>query len=245
MMLRNSNKKVNPLHLWFPTGYREGGIIRTILMIVLHPAFLIIVAVVIVAIMIFCNIEAWWIGLIASSALLLAVVAILFRRRAKKRPLISSRQAKRCNAFSYVASWLENRYKYRINLTSERTQGDNVTSLLFFSQFVEALVTLEIYENTFRNRIKILTGAEQTLIKPVNFYVDFILDEGIGYVLIMPSVSLIAKLKLIDERVISHTLREVGLVGWAVERINYDDDLVLFVLKNETFSKALDFCKVE
>ena len=99
MKLKNRNKTAVPLHAWISTGYREGGIIRTIMMIVVHPAFLVGVVIVTSAMIIFFNLEGWWIRAIALTAIFLAVVAIMLRRRARSKPIISNRKAKRNNNF--------------------------------------------------------------------------------------------------------------------------------------------------
>ena len=159
--------------------------------------------------------------------------------------LISKRQAKKCNRFQYVASWLENRYKNLIDLEAERSEKDSAASVTLYQYLGEALIALGLFEETGRKKIKRLTGNEFLQIKPVEFYADFILTAGVGYVLFMPSVILIPKIHLIDERIISRVLRESGITGWTVKRVSEDDDIVMFILKDETVSRAYDFTGVE
>jgi hypothetical protein len=66
-------------------------------------------------------------------------------------------------------------------------------------------------------------------------------NGGVGYVFITPNYTLISKIKLIDERLISYTLREIGLIDWTVKRVNYDDDIILFILNDEKISRAYNF----
>lgn len=239
-------KKTNSLLVWVPTGESEGNIFRTVWKVLSSPVFLIGLAVVDIAAMIYFQlITVWWMWALAPSTIGLAIAAILLRRKAKDKLLISVKQAQKCNTFQYVAKWLENRYLNRIDLESERTQDDYERSRLLYCHLGEALVTLGIYDEAEQFRTKKLTGEEFAKIMPIEFYTDFISKNGIGYVLFKPSLNLIPKLKVVDERVISWTLRKIGLVGWTVERVNYDDDLLLFILKDETVSRAFDFSGAE
>lgn len=74
-----------------------------------------------------------------------------------------------------------------------------------------------LYKETEYKKVGMITGDEYLLIAPVEFYTDFILAAGIGYVLLMPAIGLLPKIKVVDERIISRTLREIGLVGWTGE----------------------------
>ncbi len=237
-MKRNSHA----LRVWTPTGYREGNAFRNLWRVLSSPVFLIGAAVVDVVAMTYFNLTAvWWMWAIAPSTTLLAIGRIMLRQRAKRKLLVSDLQAKSCNRFLYAAPWLPNRYLSRIDRKSERTQDDHASSSLLYRHLSEAFITLGLYDETEYKKTQMLTGDEFMLIQPVEFYTDFILTDGIGYVLLMPSVSLIPKITVADVRIISRTLREIGLVNWTVEQVSYDDDLVLFLLKDETVSCAFDF----
>lgn len=229
------------LLVWNPTGYREGNSLRNLWRAFSSPAFLIGVAVAAVMAMIYFDLGIWWMWAIAPSAIALAIVAFLLRWRAKGRLLVSNRQARKYNRFHYAAPWLPNRYLDQIDMESERTRDDHASSRLLYRHLTEAFVTLGLYEESAYKKVGILTGDESLLIAPVEFYTDFIFAAGMGYVLLMPSVSLIPKITVADERIISRTLREIGLVGWTVEHVSYDDDLMLFILKDEAVSRAYDF----
>ena len=232
----------NALLLWRPTGHREVNALRTLWLVLSSPVFLIVVAVVDFAAMIHFNLTSeWWMWAIAPSAVCLAIMAFLLRWWEKGKLLVSNRQAKKFNRFSYATPWLPNRYLDQIDIESERTPKDRTTNRLLYRHLAEALVTLGLYEESEYKKVGMLTGDESLLIAPVEFYTDFVLSSGMGYIILMPPVSLISKINTVDERVISRTLREAGLVGWVVERMSYDDDLVLFLLKDETVSRAFDF----
>jgi hypothetical protein len=63
----------------------------------------------------------------------------------------------------------------------------------------------------------------------------------VGYVLFEPFTEFKDKIKKIDESVISRSLIEIGLVGWSVERIDYEHGaVILFVLRDESISRAYD-----
>lgn len=237
-MRRNSHA----LLVWNPTGYREGNTLRNLWRVLSSPVFLIGVAVADIAVMIYFNLtNIWWMWAITPSTVCLAIAAFLLRWRTRGKLLVSNRQAKRCNRFHYVTPWLPNRYLDQIDTKSERARDDHVSSRLLYRHLVEAFVTLGLYDETEYKKAALLTGDEFLLIEPVEFYTDFVRAAGIGYVLLMPSVSLIPKIKAADERIISRTLRDIGLIGWTVERMSYDDDLMLFILKDETVSHAFDF----
>lgn len=44
----------------------------------------------------------------------------------------------------------------------------------------------------------------------------------------------------VDERLIHKALREAGLKDWEVERISYDDDVMLFILRDPKVSSGYD-----
>ncbi|AFM43399.1 hypothetical protein Desaci_4560 [Desulfosporosinus acidiphilus SJ4] len=240
-----NQKNRGVLLVWKPTGYQEVNTLSTIWRTFSNPAFWISIAILDVVAAIHFKLKAWWMWAIAPSAITLAVVAILLRRRVRGELLISKWQAKNCNGFRNSASWLPNRYLNRIDLKTERTQDDYEASILLYRNLVEALITLGLYEETGLTKIKVYTGDEFLQVQPVEFHTDFILTAGIGYILLIPYVSFIAKINSVDERIISRVLRESGIIGWSVNRVSFDDDLVLFILKDETVSQAYDFSGVD
>jgi hypothetical protein len=69
------------------------------------------------------------------------------------------------------------------------------------------------------------------------------MNEGIGYILLDPLTKDIkSKVKLVDEKVIRKALKNIELFSWVAERATYDDeDVELFILKDENYSRAYDF----
>lgn len=230
----------NALGVWVPTGERYGNIFRAIWRVLSSPVFLVAMAVVTVAAMIFLDITDWRVGAFAPSAVGLAVLIIFHRRRTRGKLIISKRQAKKHNTFSDAVSWLGRHYHSLIDTGSARTREDSTASVALFRYLGEALIELGLY-CAGRTKVKPLTGDELVHIRPIEYYVDFILNEGRGYVLIEPSVPLIAKVASVDERVISHALRNAGFADWSVERVDTADDILLFILKDEAVSHAYDF----
>jgi hypothetical protein len=239
-------KKIHSLLIWKPTGFYERSVLRTIWRILSSPIFSVGIAVVAVAVMIYFGLaNIWWMWAIAPSAICFAILAIVLRKRAKENLLISKRQAKKHNDFHYNLEFAGNQYSFQVDKETGRTQTDHEAGIILYRHLAEALVALGLFEETGHVKVNKLTGDEFAQIEPVELYTDFILNNGIGYILFMPSINLIAKTISVNERIISRTLREIGFIGWAVERVNYDDDIVLFSLKNEAISLAYDFCGVE
>lgn len=174
--MRKSNDAV-----WKPTGFQEASTFRTIWRAFSSPSLLIAIAVADVVAIIYFKLGGWmW--AIAPSALCLAIVVIFFRWRARGKLLVSKRQAARCNGFGYVTQWLPNRYFNRIDMESARTPKDDAIANLLYRHFAEALLTLGLFEETGQSKITILSGCEFVLVRPVEFYTDFVLDAGIGYI---------------------------------------------------------------
>ena len=234
-------RRSDRLTLWLQTGYRKGNFFRLIFRILSSPIFLIIISVIaVVGIIYFSNL--WWVGASASTAGL-AVLIIIIRKRAKGKLIISKRKANKFNNFAYALNWTGNVCRQRVDLT-ERTREDKTASNLLYRHLGEALVTLDMYDETGQIKIDVLTGNEYTRIKLADFHVDFTLKSGFGYILFQPSLTLISKAKLVDEKVISLILREIGLLNWSVERANYND-VILFILKNEAVSCAFNFKNID
>lgn len=235
-------KNKNTLCVWTRTGYVETSTLRTMLEIITSPVFLFGVSAVTVTVMIYFKLtQIWWMWVVASSTTGFAIMTMLLRRWSKGKLLISESQAKRHNDLYSAAIWLPNRYLSRIEIDAARALGDHTASRLLYRHLGEALVSLGLYDETGRTKIKCFSGAEFIRVKPVEFYTEFIQNVGIGYVLLMPSVNHIAKIDLVDERIISRVIRESGITGYTVERVSFDDDLVLFVLRDEIISRAYDF----
>ena len=234
------------LRVWKPTGYREGSTFRTAWRVLSSQVFFIGVAIISLVVMVYFRLmNEWRIWVIPVSSIGLATLAILLRRRGEEKLPISNRQAEKYNRFQYAARFLPNRYLNLIDLEAERSQDDDIASIAMYRHLGAALVTLGLYEETGLARIKPLKGDELQQIAPVEFYTDFILASGIAYILFESSVSLLPKISSVDERIISRVLRESGIVGWKVERISFDDDVVLFILKDESISRAYDFSEAE
>ena len=240
--MRKSN---DALHVWKPTGHRDGGNFHTVWAVLSSPVFFIAIAVLDVVAIVSFDMSRWWMWAIAPSALCLAIVAILLRHRASGRLFTSKRQAARCNKFGCAERWLPNRYINRIDMESKRTPKDDALANLLYRHLAEALVTLGLYDETGQSKIALFSGREFVLVRPIEFYTDFLLDAGTGYILLEPEISLISKIQSVDERIISRVLRNIGLTNWTVERVSFDDDLVLFVLQDEQVSRAYDFSAVE
>ena len=239
--MRNTNHTSLPV--WIPTGDHAVNGFHIALRILSHPAFLFSVAVAAVTSMLYFNLD-WRIGAIAPSAVGLAIGSILLRRRAKGKLLISERQARKMNDFCYFSKFAGMKYLSHIDTKSERTKDDYTISTALFRCLGEALITLGLFDTTGQSKIKFLSGKELELIEPLTFYTDFCLSASKGYVLLMPSVTLINKVASVDEKVIYSALREVGLVDWATERVSYDD-YALFILTDEKISRAYDFSGAE
>jgi len=238
-------KNKNTLCVWTPTGYVEMNTLRIMLRIISSPVFIFGVAIVSVAVMDYFHLTNARIWVIPISSVGLAIMAILLRRWARGKLLISNRQAQKYNRFLYAAPWIAVRYLNFIDLEAARSDDDNVASTALYRHLGEALITLGLFEETGKSKVKWVSGVEIVSVNPIEFYTDFVLAAGIGYVLLEASVSLIPKIEAVDERVISRVLRESGIINWTVQRVSFDDDLILFVLKNETVSHAYDFSGVE
>jgi hypothetical protein len=216
-----------------PTGYTEESALRTILKVITSTAFLIGSAIVVVVLAIYFNLTSWWVWAIAPSAATLAVMAILLKKRDKNKSLVSKRQATQCNDFDYYKEFTGNKYTSKIDATSKRSPEDCALRTTLFRQLVETFVELELYEKIGGSRCKALTGREIRLIKPVEFYTDFVLSAGVGYILLMPSVSLMSKAADVDAKIVSCTLRDIGLLNWGVECVEYGDGIKLFLLSDD------------
>jgi len=236
------HSKCDYLRVWLPTGSYIINAFRATWRGLSHPAFLIIIAVVSAAAILYFNLtngSRLWVLPIVSTVL--AIVGIMCRLKMRGRMIISERQAQKCNILLYRLDFFGNCYARHIDNESKRTKDDRATNTALYRNLGEALIALGLYDETGQTKAKLLSGMELELVTPIEFYTDIILSAGVGYVMIVPSITLISKVKSVDERVISRTLREIGLINWTVERINYDDDLVFFVLKDETASRAYDF----
>jgi len=232
--------KKQRLKIWLQTGYREQTFLGLIWRIITSPILMIGVAIISVVAMIIFNItEKLWMWAIAPSAMSLAILIILLRHRARVKMQISKKQAKRYNKFQNAAMWLPQRYLNRIDTKSERTDGDNKLSIEMYRRLGEAFIMLALYDSTKRAKTK--NGVEYTKIEPITYYVDFVLDKGVGYILIEPSIGLMENIEKIDGRIISQVIREIGKSDWTVERVDYEDDIMLFILSDEKYSKAYDF----
>ena len=231
--MKDTGKIEPPLLVWLPTGRRHVSTLRTVWRILSSATFLVAFAIVAIAVMLFFDIASWWIGAIAPSAAVLATISILSKRKAKNEPLVSKRQAKRHNDFHYAMSWCEKRYAGKVNLELRRTQDDDVMSRLFYCKLVDASITLDLYDDMNETKIGFFTGREFDLVKPIELYVDFVLNEGVGYVFISQSVSRNAKIELIDKSVIKRILRDFGLIEWSIECIDYDEGVKLFILQDD------------
>lgn len=239
--MRKSN---DVLHVWKSTGYQEASTFRAIWRALSSPSLLIAIGIADIVAIIYFKLGGWmW--AIAPSALCLAIAAILLRHRASGRLLTSKRQAARCNGFGCAAQWLPNRYLNRIDIESKRTAKDDALANLLYQHLVDALVILGLFEKTGQTKVSMLTGDEFTHIRLAEFYTDFVVDAGTGYILLEPEISLISKIQSVDERIVSRTLRNIGLTNWTVERISFDDDIVLFILTDDTVSRAYDFTPTE
>lgn len=229
---RTMKNHYEPLKIWLPTGRRHVNIFRTIWHVFSSSIFLMSLAVAAISMMFFCNIINLWVGAIALSAVILAIVSILLNRKEKNKPLVSARQAKKHNAFHYVVPWSENRYTSRINWQLKRTPDDNAISSTIYSKLAEAFVILNLYDDMNETKIKFFTGREFNLIRPIEFHVDFVIKEGLGYVYLSPSVGHNANIEVVNKAVIKRILRELGLIEWDIECIDYDEGVKLFLLSD-------------
>jgi len=239
--MKQKNRRA--LLVWKPTGCQDDNVFHRIFWIITSPVFLFGVAFAAVSAMVYFKwTNEWRIWVVTLSTVGLAIVVLLLRRWGRCKLLISKAQAKKHNAFYSDEQWLPNRYLHRIGVVAVRTLDDDAASRLLFRHLGEALINIGLYKETGRTKVK--AGKEFSQIEPVEFYVDIIFTSGIGYILLEPSVSLIPKTSLVDERIISRLLRDGGIIGWTVERVSYDD-LVLFVLKDEAVSRAYDFSEAK
>jgi len=246
---RNTGRKPkrkahSTLNVWKPTGDRENNIFRMLLKLLTSPTFLIIVAIITVAIQIYFNlIYVWWVWMIVPSAIGLSVLIIIARRAIRARLLISKHNAKRYNNFHDEIAWHENFFREHVDLPVEQIQEDLISSMAFYRILGEALISLGLYEEVKRYKINPFTGKEYEYITPIEYHVDFILESGKGYILLKFSRLLISKIAKVDERHIYLELQNAGLNGWSVKKVdNYNT--ILFILKNEAISNAYDFSGV-
>jgi hypothetical protein len=223
--------------VWLATGKSDNGI-SNFFRFITNPVTLIIFTVISTAIIIYCGLNLWVIPFFTTS---LAIVSVLIKRRSENKPLISEKQTRKCNDFNGVIGWFGNRYNNE-NTQAVKSNYDVEASTKFFCKLGRNLVELGIYEETGKIKTNVISGNEFSQIELVTFHVAFNTDSGIGFVLLEPSISLISKTNLVNEKVVSHTLREVGLIGWTVQQISEDNDsIILYALKNEDVSHAYNF----
>jgi len=220
------NKKA--LRVWLPSSRAVRSVWRVLFVLIA----IIIISTAIIIYLKVTDLRVWFFPVL--SAVLLVIV---HRKNSGDNLLISARQARCFNSFIEVSLWLPNRY---LNHLDDLEAVGVSQSTMLYRQFGEALITLCLYNET--GEIKVKRSIEYKKIAPIEFYTSLSIDKGIGYIMLMPSITLIAKLDKVDEGVVSHTLRQIGLENWEVERVSYDDDLILFVLKDETISNAYNFC---
>jgi hypothetical protein len=247
-MKRNDN---GGLSVWKPTGnyvLKYNNVpyanLYAVWMVLSNPIFLIAVAVIDVAVMIYFNLATvWWMGAVAPSAALMAIVAFVFRRKKRYGIYISERQARRCNTSVDALQCLPRRYQDKIELRNTQSQADEKFDIELYRALGQVVIDFGLYDETSEVKINKFTGDESIKINLIRFYVTVFLDSGYGYFLLEPPARLIEKTSRIDARVISRVLRDVGRIEWVVERVSFDkDDVTLFVLKDSAMSQAFDFC---
>ena len=234
------------LKIWSPAKDKAQGTRYTIGRLVTHPITLILATTLALALIVILDTaNTSWVLIVPIFTAVLAHISILTRRKSNNRPLITQRQATKHNDFHYFKEYYGTRYTQHINTESERTENDKISSILLYQLLGEILVTLGFYEETGSEKITFFTGKIFDQVELIPYITDFILDAGVGYVLVEPPPQLIVKFTSLDEGVISHALRKIGYTDWTVERISYDDAAALFILRNESVSRAYNFSNEE
>ena len=235
-------KAKKALTIWLPTGNRDEKTFYSVMRIVVHPAFLMIVTVALVVLMThfrLTSITAMWIASISTGCA--CVVSILVRRKIKNRSYVPVGLAKKINNFWYIITVMCSHKIYNIvNDEIKRTENDILSSSLFLSQLYETIIKLKLYEKTGRTKINIFTGKEYRQVYPLEIHVDFTVSNGLGYVLLKPSEILKSKIDLIDEFIIIKVLRDIGYKEWIATRVETSDCVILYALKDESISPAYD-----
>ena len=174
-------------------------------------------------------------------ALICATLTVVQKRRSQKRTtMIGRKQAVRCNNFEEASKWLPNRYLARIELEEKPTKEDRRAAVELYRNLAECVVALGLCERTGALRTDEATGREVEKAYPMELHTHVSLSSGRGYVLMEPFGAQKQGFERMDEGAVYRALRDCGLVGWDVERVSYDDDVALFVLRDAARSRAFD-----
>ena len=248
-------KNYGTLKVWKPTGEVVNNIFRIIWKIITSPIFLIIGAVVTLAVKIYFSISILWLWVSIPLVLMTAVIIIKLRVMLKSRLLITKRHAQCYNRFQEVVAWDKNYYADYVDTETVRTDSDIITRNILYRHIMQALIKLRLYEYTGKQespnekapvyKIGLFSGRVYVHIKPVTVHVDFIMEHGKGYILLDFPLLLIKRSNEFNEEQVAWVLEEAGFIGWTVEHIDNDiKHSKLFVLTNTAVSNAYDFSGV-
>lgn len=185
--------------------------------------------------------ESHWTWSLAFALAALAVLCALVRRKITRRPkLVISKAQARHNAFADSAMWLPNRYRSKIDLEAEHGESDREAEDLLYRHIGQAVVSLSLFERTGEFRTDPATGRVLEKVRLMSYHARLMQGAGLGYVLMEPFGAEKERFAQMDEGVVHRALRDCGLVDWDVEKVSYDDDVALFILRDASRSRAFD-----
>lgn len=180
--------------------------------------------------------ERSWAWIALAALIVLTSVAALAHRRESGDRIVSNSQVKSSNDFT-AAQWLPCRYTAHIGEMRPITRKDEVRSNKLCAAMAEQLASIGAYEKTGETR-RTIKGKTQEMVRLVELY--SVAVNGRGYILIEPFGAEIQLCASVDERLVHRALREAGLKNWEVEQISYDDDVMLFMLRDPKISSGYD-----
>lgn len=164
-------------------------------------------------------------SLCLAAALLLCVKTI--NRRIRRLQAVSVRDVMRANKQRETAmEYLPKRYEGIIKGIRPVSWRDRANSNRLLAEIANQLVSVGAYEEAGESRVS--WGGRRKVVHTVEAYAATI--NGRGYILLEPFGREIAVCASVDKGVIYRALRDAGMRDWEVERISYDDDILLFLI---------------
>jgi hypothetical protein len=239
--------------IWIPTGEKVNLQENTFCfnlyrawIISSNPVVLIIISISAICAIIYFNIgnQPWMWGMVAL-LIVCAIVSFLVKIRIKgiTKLFFSRWQARRHNTFVNAVMYLPNRYRNKIEPAAEYRKEDKKVTDLLYCHVGQTVVMLKLYDETPVKRVNAFTGIEYVQIEPIEFYVDMRFHSGLGFLLFEPRPHQMKGIEIVDEKVIKRILRDTDIryINWNVERVSFDDDVVLYILTDSEKTNAYDF----
>ncbi|WP_310604207.1 hypothetical protein [Anaerosporobacter sp.] len=184
--------------------------------------------------------DAWWLWVIISCAIAIGTSRLLYKRYRRRKRIVTKRYANENNNFDAVIKFLPVRYIDKIDSNLMLHNSDDKITELLYQNIGEVFITLGLYTDSFHRKVNPFTCKRYISIDPIGFHCKLSTDNGIGYILIDPSPQQVEYLRKIDTKIIHNVLRKMNLINWDIERISFDDDVILFRLRDSTVSMAYD-----